>query len=128
EKGDGVLVQTGTNRTEGVVSADLDGEALRDLRENSQFRPRREMNLGSHGPVLAEMYAGGLTIEDLVERRATALPAPELEPDQLAVDDDVDSGADAEAADKSVDIEAEDVPLSVPEALSLTHRADGDDI
>lgn len=68
-RGNGVLVQVGTNRTEGIVVQDLDGEALDDLRQTSGFRPRSEMHLGSMGPVLADLYGKGLTIEQAIEQR-----------------------------------------------------------
>jgi predicted amidohydrolase len=77
--GNGVLVEVGTIRTEGLIAADLDVEALNGLWETSRFRPRREMHLGNLGPVLAEMYRDGLTIEQAMERRIAGPvePAPE---------------------------------------------------
>jgi predicted amidohydrolase len=79
-KGDGVLVQAGTNRSEGLIAADLDLEALQDLRRSSRFRPRQEMALGSLGPVLAEMYQRGLTIEQAIEQRIAGPAAVEPKP------------------------------------------------
>jgi predicted amidohydrolase len=67
--GDGLLVQAGTNRTEGLIAAELDGEGLAALWQTSRFRPRQEMNLGNSGPVLAEIYRQGLTIDQAVEQR-----------------------------------------------------------
>jgi predicted amidohydrolase len=79
-RGDGILVQTGTNRSEGLIAATLDLEALQALRQSSRFRPRQEMALGSLGPVLAEMYQKGLTIEQAIEQRiagpAAVAPKP----------------------------------------------------
>jgi hypothetical protein len=85
-KGDGVLSTTASNRTEAVTGADLDAGALDNLRRTSRFRPRQEMNLGSAGPVLAEMYRGELNIEEAVERRIgwavePTPAAPLFEPD-----------------------------------------------
>ena len=78
-KGDGVLAQAGTNRTEGLIAAELDREALYDLRESSRFRPRSEMNLGNHGADLADFYRDGQTIEQAAAQYATDWQA--LEPD-----------------------------------------------
>jgi hypothetical protein len=75
DAGDGILIQAGTNRTEGLIAADLDAEGLYALRQTSRFRPRQEMNLGNLGPVLAEMYQQGLTIDQAVERRSAG-PSP----------------------------------------------------
>jgi hypothetical protein len=78
--GEGVLVQVGTNRTEGLVAAELDAGALNMLWETSRFRPRREMCLGNLGPVLAEMYRDGLTIEQAIEQRPAGPVEPPPEP------------------------------------------------
>jgi predicted amidohydrolase len=66
--GDGVLVQAGTNRIEGLIAAELDGDALHELRQTSSFRPRQEMHLGSQGEVLAELYQRGLSLERAIEQ------------------------------------------------------------
>ncbi|MGD8462831.1 MAG: nitrilase-related carbon-nitrogen hydrolase [Anaerolineae bacterium] len=76
EKGDGLLMQTGTNRTEGIFATALDLDALYDLRETSRFQPRREMNLGSLGPVLATMYRDGLTIDQALSQGLAGPVAP----------------------------------------------------
>jgi hypothetical protein len=76
--GDGVLVQAGTNRTEGVVVAELDADAMQALRETSRFRPRHDVQLGDAGPTLVDFYRNALTIEEAVARtRIAAVPAPE---------------------------------------------------
>ena len=67
--GDGLLVQAGTNRTEGLIAAELDGEGLATLWQTSRFRPRQEMNLGNLGPVLADIYRHRLTIDQAIEQR-----------------------------------------------------------
>jgi len=83
--GDGVLVQTGTNRSEGLIAADLSGELLATLRQTGRFRPRQEMNLANLGPVLAEIYQRGLSLEEAVELHLAGpapvepLPEPEVE-------------------------------------------------
>jgi len=82
-QGTGVLIEAGTNRTETLIATQLDMPALVELRETSRFRPRREMHLGNLGPVLAEMYRDGLTIEEAMAQRLAgpAGPTPELGPD-----------------------------------------------
>ncbi len=79
-KGDGVLIQAGTDRTEGFISAELDMDKLYDLRQTSRFRPRQQMHLGNLGPVLAEMYERGLSIDEAMEQHlagpAGAPPEP----------------------------------------------------
>lgn len=81
-RGDGVLVQAGTDRTEGIIAAELDGPGLSELHANSRFRPRSEMNLGNAGAILEEMYRDGLSIEEAFERHAAGVvpPIPEPEP------------------------------------------------
>ena len=84
EKGDGILIQAGTDRTEGIVADDLTLEDLYTLRQTSRFRPRQEMHLGGSGPVLADFYRHGLTIEEAVEReRPIAEETPDFEPVRL---------------------------------------------
>ncbi|HSJ54913.1 MAG TPA: nitrilase-related carbon-nitrogen hydrolase [Anaerolineae bacterium] len=80
-RGDGILVQAGTDRTEGIIAAELDGQALSQLQATSRFRPRSEMHLGNAGAILAEMYRDGLTIEQAIEQRVGGpayAPPPEV--------------------------------------------------
>ena len=89
-KGDGVLVQAGTNRTEALIATELDAEGLHNLWQTSRFRPRQQMNLGNLGPVLAEMYGQALNIDQAIDQRIAGPiepepvlpfePLPELEP------------------------------------------------
>ena len=79
-KGDGVLVEAGTDRTEVFIAAELDGEALATLRETSGFRPRQEMNLGSLGPALADFYDRGLNIDQAVAEVVAGPLEPEAVP------------------------------------------------
>lgn len=83
----GVLTQVGTNRAESLIAAELDYEQLHRLWRMSSFRPRQQMNLGNLGPVLAEIYQDGLTIEQAIDRRiagpiaeAASEPVIELPP------------------------------------------------
>lgn len=76
DRGSGVLVQMGTNRTEGLIAAELDHMALHHLWETGNFRPRQQMVLGSAGRVLAELYEQATTLDQAVARLA---PPPAVE-------------------------------------------------
>ncbi len=123
ERSDGVLVQAGTNRTEAVIVAQLDMDALYRLRETAHFRPRQEMSLGDMGPVLAEMYQQGLTIDAAI---ATQLAGPTSPPPTfvpLAAEPEPGSQPEMEAlAEEGEGAEAEG-GASIPEALSLSTPA-----
>jgi len=81
QKGDGIVIQAGTDRTEGIISDDLALEDLYTLRQTSRFRPRQEMHLGGLGSALADFYQQGLTIEEAVQRvRPIAEETPAFEP------------------------------------------------
>jgi predicted amidohydrolase len=108
KKGDGILVQAGSNRTEGIIAAELDAEKLEGLRETSRFRPRREMHLGNVGPMLGEVYQAGLTIEAAIEQQLGGPAAP------------VEAPPEAEPTEEPPEAEPSSVEPSVPEALSLT--------
>jgi predicted amidohydrolase len=69
EKADGVLAQVGSNRSEGAIFATLQAERLELLRRSGAYRPRQQMNLAGMAPVLAEMYARGLSLEQAIEQR-----------------------------------------------------------
>jgi predicted amidohydrolase len=120
-KGDGVLTETGTDRTEGIIAATLDGEALDTLRETSGFRPRQQMHLGNAGPILAEVYREGLTIEQAIEQRIAG-PA-ELEPEPV----EISLGPPAESFEEVSEEEAPPLP-SVPESLSLTSDQESEEL
>jgi predicted amidohydrolase len=106
-RGDGLLIQTGTDRTEGIIAAELDMDGLYDLRQTSRFRPRQKINLGNLGPVLAEMYEQGLGIDEALEQHIVSPAEPVLEPVEI----------EAEPVPEPVEIEAEP-PASVrPEPL-----------
>jgi len=121
ERSNGVLVQAGTNRTEGVIAAELDMNALYALRETSYFRPRQEMNLGDMGPILAEMYRQGLTIDEALE---TQLAGPTAPPPTFAPLAELEPGPQPEAAAAEEEsAEAESEP-SIPDAPSLSPSPD----
>ena len=65
-KGDGILLQAGTDRTETIIAGELPVDELYTLRQEGRFRPRQEMQLGELGPVLADFYQQGLTIEQVI--------------------------------------------------------------
>jgi predicted amidohydrolase len=112
-RGDGVLAKAGSNRTEGIVVADLDAVALDTLRASSRFRPRREMNLGDIGPALADFYQQGQTIEGAIEARAMGLP--ELEPEPLPHEPPSPMIVPAPGPEETEALEAEAPELDVPE-------------
>lgn len=123
-RGDGVLVQSGTNRTEALISAELDAEALHGLWETSRFRPRQQMHLGNLGPVLAEMYGQGLTIDQAIEQRVAGPVEPELaqpwepEPELEAVGQEaVEQAPEPEAMDTVHEPETMEPEAIEPEAL-----------
>ena len=122
DKGNGVLVQAGTSRTESLIAAELDGEALCNLRETSRFRPRSQMNLGGHGMDLADFYREGQTIEQYVA--ASKVPEPDfpIEPvpdlDVNEVEDQVEPVLQPDKLDAEMNL------ASVPDALSLTSHQD----
>jgi predicted amidohydrolase len=139
-KGDGILVQAGTNRTEALIAADIDLSALEQLRETSRFQPRTEMNLGNLGPVLAEMYGAGLTIEEAIAQDLAGLgeppreePEPEFEEPVPAFEEPMPEEPEPEPFVSSDLAVPEAVPPepptdvaatipSVPEALVLTDQ------
>jgi predicted amidohydrolase len=134
EKGDGLLVQTGTNRTEGFIAAELDAGALYALRQTSRFRPREEMHLGNLGPVLAQMYQDGLSIEDAINQRIAgpAEPEPEFAPSEpeLLIEPEPEpvAGEVEPPAEPSAEVPEPETPSwSVPEALSITRPQEGEE-
>jgi predicted amidohydrolase len=125
-KGDGVLVQAGTNRTESLIAAELDGEALKSLWETSRFRPRAQMNLGNHGQDLADFYREGQVIEQAVAQRVAApVDLEPMYPIEPMPEPQLDEMADLAETDAEPE---ESVPESafpsIPEALSLTGQQD----
>jgi predicted amidohydrolase len=129
--GDGVLVQAGTNRTEALIAAELDGGELLELRASSGFRPRQEMHLGNLGPVLADMYRGGLTIEQAIERRIASPFEPVPEPPEfepLYPSEPIPYAEESEPEELPEPIEPDAEPeASVPEALSFGDPHEGEE-
>jgi predicted amidohydrolase len=113
-RGDGILVQVGTDRTEGLIAAMLPMDELYSLRQTSRFRPRQQMHLGNLGPVLAEIYQQGLSIEQAIEQSTAgaAEPFPEPAPFEAVVP--------IELSEEVPEAEPEVSYPSVPEAMSLT--------
>jgi len=83
-RGDGILIQAGTDRTEGIIAAELDGRALSNLHAASRFRPRSEMNLGNASTILVEMYRDGIAIDEAVQRHVAGVVPPIPEPEPVA--------------------------------------------
>jgi predicted amidohydrolase len=126
EKGDGTLVQAGTNRTESLIAAEMDAEALRNLQETSRFQPRRKMNLGNHGIELADFYREGQTIEQVAVQNiaATEFSEPEF-PIEPVADLEIIEGEDVtEPLPEVGEPDAEVDMASVPDVLSLTGLQD----
>ena len=122
-KGDGILLQAGTDRTETIIAGELPVDELYTLRQEGRFRPRQEMQLGELGPVLADFYQQGLTIEQVIERDSAVAEETVAE----------ETVAEAAPAFEQVTLEPEQVPSeeapetqpetpypSVAEVLSLT--------
>jgi predicted amidohydrolase len=136
-RGDGVLVEAGTDRTEALIAAEIDMDDLRSLRQSSRFQPRRRIHLGSMGPILADFYRQGLSIEEAVAQALagvgttapeTDLKPPAIEapaPDVPTIEDTTAEPAVAETSEPPVE---RSIALSVPEALSLTgHHEEEED-
>lgn len=112
-RGDGVLVQVGTDRTEGLIASTLPMDELHHLRQTSRFRPRQEMHLGSLGPVLAEIYQQGLSIEQAIEQGVGGPTEPLSEPAPF------EAVVQAEPSEEVPEAELGISYPSMPEAISL---------
>jgi predicted amidohydrolase len=139
-RGDGVLAKAGSNRTEGIVVADLDAVALDTLRASSRFRPRKEMNLGDLGPALADFYRQGQTIEGAIEARTAGMleiepeplpyeppspmivPAPEPEEPEPPATEPPELEL-PEPEQQEQEPEADALPFSVPEAMAISSES-----
>jgi predicted amidohydrolase len=135
-KGDGILIQAGTDRTEAIVAGDLALEELHELRQTSRFRPRQDMHLGDMGSVLADFYQRGLTIEEAAEAELAISEAPTFEPvPELELPEEEPPEALAEEPSETVAEEpsegAEPEPEarypSVAEVLSLTGQEEAEE-
>lgn len=115
QKGDGILIQAGTDRTEAITAGDFALEELYTLRETSRFRPRQDMHLGDLGPVLADFYRQGLTIDQAVERELAALTeTPAFEPVDL--EPELPAQGLAEAPEEGPSEAEEEMPEEAPES------------
>ena len=92
-RGNGVLVEMGSVRSEGVVSAEWDFAALRELWESSDTPVRSQLPLQQAGQVLAQLYAKlqalprVLEPAQLVGQPASALPVEQERLGDEAVQD-----------------------------------------
>jgi predicted amidohydrolase len=150
-KGDGVLIEAGTDRTEALIAAEINMDDLRALRQSSRFRPRQQIHLGNMVPLLVDFYGQGLSMEEAIAQDLAGLGKPISEPDLEAVEavaPDVElpfieapfiEAPDVEAPDvEAPDVEGPDVEaptaeppeppeemaedLPVPEAMSPTSQ------
>lgn len=112
KKGDGVLVEAGTDRTEGVIATDLEMDDLHELRQSSRFRPRQELHLGNMGPFLADFYRQGMSLEEAIAEDLAGVGEPMAEPDAPAFKP-LESPPPEPPTDMIVDVP------EVPEAMSL---------
>jgi hypothetical protein len=125
-KGDGILVQAGTNHTEGLIAADLDMDELYTLRQTSRFRPREEMHLGNQGQVLADFYQAGLSIEQAIVESGLGPVEEVLEPapfEPASLDEPLPEIPEPEPPAS----EPESPFPFVPEALSLTGQGEAEE-
>ena len=134
-KGDGILLQAGTDRTETIIAGELPVDELYALRQEGRFRPRQEMQLGDLGPVLADFYQQGLTIEQVIERDSavaeeTVAEAPLFEPveeeapafEPVTLEPELPEQVPSEEAPEET--RSETPYPSVAEVLSLTGQED----
>lgn len=129
-KGDGILVQAGTDRTEAIVAGDLALDELDTLRQTSRFRPRHDMHLGDAGAALADFYQQGLTIEQAVEREFPAVAeTPAFEPvdsEPKMPEEEPPEEVDEGLAEEGESEEDAGYP-SVAEVLSLTGQEESEE-
>jgi hypothetical protein len=113
-KGDGILLQAGTDRTETIIAGELPLDELYALRQEGRFRPRQQMWLGELGPVLADFYEQGLTIEQVIEQDSAPV-------EEMAVAETPASELVAEAAPAFAPVTLEpELPEQDPEELPET--------
>jgi predicted amidohydrolase len=118
-KGDGILVQAGTNSTEALIATELDMDELNTLRQTSRFRPREGINLGNQSQVLADFYSTEASIAQTVSQYVVG-PIEEF-PEQAPIEPVPLEEELAEVPEpESPAAEPDNAYLSVPEALSLT--------
>jgi predicted amidohydrolase len=118
-KADGVLVQTGTDKIEGVITAELDGQALEQAWDEAGFRPRHDMNLAVLGPAVAEVFGKRLSIEQALHIPDLALP-PVMEPQPPIplVEPEAEVVSDVEPQPE-MEAEQEALPEPEPEAWHI---------
>lgn len=74
----GVLVEMGTDSTEGLLTAEWDFPALQRLWVEDEPAVRRTMPVPQAGRLLAAVYASGLTIDEATRMAAMQPPLPGL--------------------------------------------------
>jgi predicted amidohydrolase len=119
-RGDGILIETGTDRAEGIITAELDMDGLYNLRQTSRFRPRQEMHLGNLGPVLVEMYSQGLSVEQASEQHIAGPAEPPPEPVEIEAEPPAAPYVAPQPEPLPEPADEAQPSVSVPEAMSLT--------
>ncbi|MCB0257635.1 MAG: hypothetical protein KDI55_28250, partial [Anaerolineae bacterium] len=71
----GVLVEMGTDSTEGLITAEWNYETMRTLWAEDDPPIRNAMPVASFGPALSVLYSRGLTLDD-ARRIGAELPGP----------------------------------------------------
>jgi hypothetical protein len=81
-RNNGVLVEMGSLHSEGVLAAQWDFAALRDLWENSETPIRRHLPLQQAGQALAQLYARLQALPKVAQ--LDQLPGSEVPPEEIA--------------------------------------------
>ena len=123
QKGNGILLQAGTDRTETIIAGELPVDELYTLRQEGRFRPRRQLWLGELGPVLADFYQQGLTIEQVIERDSTVAAEEIVAAETVAFEPvTLEPELPEKELEEAPETEPETPYPSVAEVLSLTGR------
>ena len=88
-RANGVLVEMGSARSEGVVAAEWDFAALRNLWETSDTPVRSKLPLQQAGQVLAQLYAKLQALPRIVEPAQLPVAEPPPHPDAIQQLDDL---------------------------------------
>lgn len=88
-RSNGVLVEMGSARSEGVVAAEWDFAALRGLWESSDTPVRSQLPLQQAGQVLAQLYAKLQRLPRVVEPAQLPVAEPPPHPDAIQQLDDL---------------------------------------
>jgi hypothetical protein len=101
----GVMVEMGTDSTEGLITAEWSFRALHEQWQKDHAPLRSRMPLEHTGPTLAAIYGRRLALEPALQANATLAALPE--PDALADEAPPDLGQDTEVKTSVDEMEAE---------------------